>query len=137
VKPTNRNRNYRIINLLFAGIILLVILYALIFNGSYPVPSAQVFTTQHLPSSGLSRSFSAIVRFDIKKAVQFNPYGVRIFSFFIVQLLLRLLTFMMTIRMTDYKLQRMIIMDIVLSVLLFGICFWPFIEVLMVQFAGL
>jgi hypothetical protein len=133
----NLNRNYRTVNLLFAGIIFLVILYALIFNGSYPVPSAQSITTQHLPSSGLSRSFSAIVRFDFEKALQLNPYGIRVFTFFIVQLLLRLFTFLATRHMTGYRLQRMIIADVAISALLFGICFRPFIEALMHQLSVL
>jgi hypothetical protein len=121
------NDSYLLINLLFAGIILAVIAYSLVFGGekTHPVPSgSELLTGKHSFSTGLSRSFSAIVRLNFEQARAYNPYGLRIFMFFLAQLVMRVTAFFLTRYLNRPVL---IITDTVLSVLLFIVLFWPFI----------
>ena len=126
--------NYLIINLIFTGILISVILYALVFSAGgmkHPIPSGwELLTGESSPSSGLSRSFSEIVRFHFEEARQFNPYGIRIFSFFAVQLLLRLFLCIMLIRPVQMRWQAVMIADVLFSIVIFAVSFWPFFHLL-------
>jgi hypothetical protein len=97
---------------------------------SYPIPSgSQVVTGTDSPSTGLSRSFSAIVRFNFTEARSYNPYGIRIFLFFLIQLFMRAAGIVLAGKVIQ-RCRIIIISDIMLSIILFFICFWPFIKVL-------
>jgi hypothetical protein len=123
--------NYLIINLVFIGIIVSIIVYSFVFSAEgrqHPVPSGtQQLTGRSSPSTGLSRSFSEIVRFEFRKAREYNPYGIRIFSFFILQLLLRMTGTLLVLSTDQKNLRALIYADAVISVSLFVLCFWPFI----------
>ncbi|MBN1791938.1 MAG: hypothetical protein JW830_15675 [Bacteroidales bacterium] len=124
-----RTNNYLIINLIFTGLILILILYSFIFSAEgskHPVPSAGGLTGQTLPSTGLSRSFSEIVRLEFDQARKYNPFGIRIFSFFFLQLLLRITGSFAVFYAGSEKLRFMVIADAVFSSILFILCFWPF-----------
>lgn len=124
-----RTNNYLIINLIFAGFILILILYSFIFSAEgskHPVPSAGWLTGQTLPSTGLSRSFSEIVRLEFDQARKYNPFGIRIFSFFFLQLLLRIAGSFTVFYAGPEKLRLVVIADAVFSSILFVLCFWPF-----------
>src|SRR5512133_2984134 len=88
------NEPYLIINLLFAGVIVLVLAYSGIFSpdkDNYPVTCIhEKLTGLPCVSCGLSHSFSLIVRGRIDEAYQWNIYGMRIFLFFAAQLILRI-----------------------------------------------
>jgi len=120
-----------IINLIFAGLIVILILYSFIFSAegiNYPVPSAgEWITGQTLPSTGLSRSFSEIVRLEFDRARKYNPYGIRIFSFFMIQLLLRIAGSVLALYVRAGRLRTAIISDALCSSFLFVLCFWPFL----------
>lgn len=122
------NRVYHIINTIFSGVILCIFIYSLIFYGNnHPLPALLTDITGLIPpSKGLSASFSEIVRGNFDEALQLNPYSLRIFAFFIIQLLTRFLA-SITIEANWIKFNRMVIIDIIFSVLLFGICFYPLI----------
>jgi hypothetical protein len=130
--------DYLIINLIFAGIIILIIVYSFIFSAegrNHPVPSgSDLITGQVSASSGLSRSFSEIVRFNFSEAKRYNSYGITIFSFFALQLLLRIAAILMTLHVNRKLRQVLIFTDTVLSVLLFVVLFWPFIAITVKQF---
>ncbi|HYX08369.1 MAG TPA: DUF2752 domain-containing protein [Bacteroidales bacterium] len=85
---------YLIINILFAGIIMLMMLYSGIFSyqtNDFPVHCIhESITGQPCPSCGLSRSFSAMVRGQINVAAAFNPNGIPVFVFFLVQFFMRI-----------------------------------------------
>jgi hypothetical protein len=129
--------DYLIINLVFVGIIILIIVYSFIFSAegrSHPVPSgSELITGQVSASSGLSRSFSEIVRFNFSKAKRYNSYGIRIFSFFALQLLLRIAAILMTLYVNRKQRQVLIFTDAVLSVFLFVVLFRPFIAITVKQ----
>jgi len=132
----NRN-SYLIINLIFIGIIIAIIGYSFIFSGEnlrYPIPSgSELLTGTSSPSTGLSRSFSAIVRLDFTAAKEHNQYGPRVFSFFIIQLILRIVSsFLLYLISTEGK-KLLVILDAALSIILFTVLFWPFINILAEQ----
>ena len=126
-KKSKRVRNpYLIINYTFAGIILLVFLYSGIFSArkdNYPLPSFyEEITGDTSPSTGLSKSFSEIIRGNFRAAAAYNRNGMLIFGFFLVQLVMRLAASLLLLkRLVQQKWLARI--DIFLSLLLFVYCF--------------
>jgi len=106
--------------------------YAAIFSpslGRYPILSSQqLLTGESTLSTGLSRGFSSIARFRFEEARKFNPYSIRIFSFFLLQLLMRISFIWVQGILTVRHLQKLIIVDGVISALMFILFFWPFLE---------
>jgi len=129
--PGNKlpDQPYLVINLVFAGIIILILAYSAIFSpekDNYPVPCIhEKITGEECPSCGLSHSFSLIVRGRIGEAYNWNSNGLRVFLFFVAQLLMRI--FFSRIYITDPGSRReLVILDITGSSLLFLITFMPF-----------
>ncbi len=122
--------SYRIINIIFAGVIGLVFIYSCLFlpeNGTHLVPSFYTDITGHSsPSLGLSRAFSALVRGQLNLANQFNPHALNIFVFFCFQLLFRLISLKVD-GISFISRKRWIQVDILLSISLFLIAFYPLI----------
>jgi hypothetical protein len=125
-----RNEAYLIINIFFAGVIMLVIVYSGIFSpehDSYPVACFhKKLTGVPCASCGLSHSFSLIVRGRIDEAYQWNANAMRVFLFFASQLVLRVVFSLFYIKFPSTR-RQLIITDCTGSVLLFLIAFWPFI----------
>lgn len=131
MRGNNNLKPYVIINWTFAAICVLIFLYAALHDpekSNYPLHSSyEVITNENSISTGLSRSFSALVRFRIAAADDYNPYGLRIFLFFVIQFFLRI-TILMLIQGRIIKARRSLIMvDSLQSVALFLICFGPFL----------
>ena len=121
--------SYRVTCLVFAVIISGILIYSLVFGyeRQHPVPSGSVILYgEDSISTGLSRSFSAIVRFEFAEAKAWNPYGMRIFLFFFIQLLMRVGGYILAGRVREHR-SLLIYTDIILSIALFFIAFWPFI----------
>lgn len=123
--------SYRIINIIFAGIIGLVFIYSCLFlpeDGRHIIPSFYTDITGNAsPSLGLSRAFSALVRGDVALANQFNPYALTIFLFFCFQFLFRLIS--LKVDSFSFINKRIWIrIDIVLLALSFLIAFYPLIR---------
>ena len=116
---------YHIINLSFTGIIVLVFVYSGIFSAqkcNYPIQSACINKSQNsCPSRGLSRSFSEIVRFNFNNALKYNKHGIKVFSFFFIQLFLRILASFLLFKKINKR--PLIITDSILSVVLYIYCF--------------
>jgi len=123
-------QNYKIINLSFAGIILFIFIYSCLFSpkgSKHPIPSFYTqITKQKSPSTGLSRSFSAIIRADFPLAKTFNPYGIPIFLFFAFQLVFRVFSLIL-IKDNFSLIKPYIFTDILLSVIGFYLAFKPLI----------
>jgi hypothetical protein len=124
------NEPYLVINLVFAGIIVLILLYSAIFSpekDDYPVPCIhEKITGEECPSCGLSHSFSLIVRGRIGEAYDWNSNGMRVFLFFVAQLLMRIF-FTRTYFAYPGSRRELIILDITGSSILFLITFIPFL----------
>ncbi|MEI8226338.1 MAG: DUF2752 domain-containing protein [Bacteroidota bacterium] len=130
LKVRLRNEPYLIINIFFAGVILLIIAYSGFFSpekDNYPVTCLhEKLTGEQCFSCGLSHSFSLIVRGRIDEAYRWNLYGMRVFLFFASQLILRLTFSILYLRYADTR-KQLIITDCIGSGLIFLISFWPFI----------
>ena len=131
LKVSLRNEPYLIINIFFAGVILLIIAYSGFFSpekDNYPVTCLhEKLTGEPCFSCGLSHSFSLIVRGKIDEAFQWNLYGMRVFLFFASQLILRVAFSIFYLRYPDTR-KQLIIIDCIGSGMIFLISFWPFID---------
>jgi hypothetical protein len=96
---------YLIINIVFAGVIFLIIAYSGIFSpdkNNYPVVCLhEKLTGVPCFSCGLSHSFSLIIRGRLAEAFQWNVYGMRVFLFFFSQLLMRIIFSVIYLRNAD------------------------------------
>lgn len=121
---------YHIINLTFAGIILMIFIYSGIFSAeknNHPIESNCAGIENHpCKSEGLSRSFSEIVRFKFESAKSYNKYGIRVFSFFLFQLFLRVAASLL-LHYQIIKQRKLVVLDAVISAMLYFYCFWGII----------
>ncbi len=116
---------YKIINLIFAGIILLIMVYSGIFSAENEHPIDCVYQKTHnIPCAtcGLSKSFSEIMRGDLEKANDYNENGMPLFLFFIIQLMMRVIgTIIFSKNLINPKI--LITIDALASIFLFLYCF--------------
>jgi hypothetical protein len=124
-------RAYRVINLVLALILSGVFIYTATFTpGHHPLPSGtKIFFHRDSPSTGLTRSFSALTRFHVAEALEYNRYGPAILGFFLLQLCIRVVFYLILPGFTR-PVRILYIPDIILSTILFFIVFWPFIQAL-------
>ncbi len=114
-------KNYKIINIIFAGIFGLVFIYSGVFSSeknNYPIHSACVM--KPCKSTGLSRAFSEIVRLNFDKARKFNENSISVFLFFFLQFFTRIILLFLIKKLPA---QKIILSDIVFSIALYLICF--------------
>ncbi len=125
-----RNEPYLIINIVFAGVILLIMAYSGIFSpekNNYPVVCIhEKITGQPCVSCGLSHSFSLIIRGRIEEAYQWNRYGMRVFLFFAGQFFLRVIFSFFYLKYQSTR-KQLILFDIGGSSILFIVTFMPFV----------
>ncbi|MEA1896384.1 MAG: hypothetical protein U9N53_01825 [Bacteroidota bacterium] len=117
-----RTRAYLIFNVSFVGIILFIFLYSGIFSAkkdNHPIPSYyEVLSGKTSPTSGLSRSFSEVLRGNFQEARKWNINGIPLFLFFLVQLFMRVLISWLLFK-TSVKIIYLVLTDSIISVLLF------------------
>ena len=113
------------------NLIFICILFALfVYSFAYPaIPNSlrlksncEKFNLENCPSKGLSRAFSKIIRVEFKEALNYNPYSIRIFSFFFLQFILRIAFILF-----HKKWKNLYYIDIFLTIVLFAICFFPIV----------
>jgi len=108
---------------------LLILLYSGFFSpdkDSYPVVCIhEKITGEPCVSCGLSHSFSLIVRGRIEEAYKWNHYGMRIFLFFALQLLMRAAFSIFYLKYADTR-KQLILVDCIGSGIIFLVAFWPF-----------
>lgn len=126
-----KRESYLIINIFLAGVIMLVIAYSGFFSpvkDNYPVTCIhEKLTGIQCASCGLSHSFSLILRGKLGEAYQWNPYGMRVFLFFISQLILRITFSVYYLRYDEHR-KQLILIDSVGSGIMFLLAFIPFIK---------
>lgn len=131
-----RNEPYLKMNLVFVGVIVLVLAYFGIFSpdkNDYPVVCIyEKITGKQCFSCGLSHSFSLILRSRFDKAYQWNPYGMRVFLFLFSQLLMRILFSFYYLRDISRR-QQLILYDVFGSIIIFLIAFYPFFRQLFTE----
>lgn len=120
---------YIIVNIVLAGVIVMIMIYSAIFSpdeNEYPIVCVhEKITGEPCVSCGLSHSFSLILRGRLNEAYSWNVYGMRVFLFFVLQLIMRVFFSFFYIKFIDTR-KQLIIMDIIGSVLLFLISFRQF-----------
>jgi hypothetical protein len=121
---------YKLINVIFASIILAIFIYSAIFSpdkSNYPIQSESgLFSDQDSMSKGLSRSFSSIVRFKYSDARSYNQYGIQVFVFFLIQLFMRIFFLFSYDKYEDLGHKNIVIIDSMISGGLFLMFFMPF-----------
>lgn len=121
-------KQYKIINILLAGIFGMVFLYSSFFSSDgsgYPI-ACQYEKAYHkeCPSCGLSRAFSEIMRGKWQEAKYFNNYSLKVFLFFAVQFIARLGLSVSCFKTRYWK--NIILCDTVLSTFYFIYTFYQF-----------
>jgi len=121
---------YLTINIFLAGAIVLILAYSGIFSpekDNYPVTCIhEKITGEPCVSCGLSHSISLILRGRITDAYQWNIYGMRVFIFFVSQLLMRIVFSLIYSRNPEFRKQS-VLFDIIGSSAIFLITFIPFL----------
>lgn len=125
-----KNEPYLILNIVLAGVILLIMLYSGIFSpekDNYPVICIhEKLTGEPCSSCGLSHSFSLILQGRIDEAYQWNKNGMRVFIFFVSQFFMRIFFSRFYFRNPGSR-RQLILLDIAGSIVIFLIAFMPFI----------
>jgi hypothetical protein len=122
--------SYLLINLILFLIIFLILLYSAVFSAkhnNYPIRSNCIeIMGKPCISTGLSRSFSEMVRGNFHSAYVYNPNGPIIFSFIVFQIFFRVV---FSILYSSYikSSHKIITIDIILSIIIFLIAFRNFI----------
>ena len=136
VRLTPSVKPYFILNLILAGVILLIMGYSLFYSpdeNRYPVPCVhEKLTGEPCPSCGLSHAFSLIVRGRLGEAQEWNSYSMRVFVFFAMQLLMRITLAMVTLK-GDIDLRRIAVTDAAVSSVMTMAAFYPFLRMLWIS----
>ena len=94
----------------------------------YPVECIhERITGEPCPSCGMSHAFSLIVRGRVNEALQWNGASVRVFSFFIIQLIMRL-TIGLRCFYSDRHPGKIAVADAFLSSIMALVAFYPFLR---------
>lgn len=121
-------RSYLILNAILLALIICVFVYSYFFDSS-SFQLRCIYKTYfgiECPSCGLTRSFSALLHFDISKSLSYNKFGWQIFLFLFFELLSRLILILIVF-FKPYLLNKLFIYDWLLSGILFLIFFSPLI----------
>ena len=122
---------YIAVNISLAAVIFMIFLYSAIFSpekNNYPVVCIhEQLTGKPCVSCGLSHSFSLAVRGKFNEAQSWNPYGIRIFSFFLIQLAMRLSLTAVYLKLQGSR-RIIVLFDAIISSLLFLVAFYPFLK---------
>jgi len=130
LKEGIRSEPYITINIILAGVVVLVLAYSGIFSpekDNYPVTCIhEKLTGEPCVSCGLSHSFSLIIRGRITEAYQWNLYGMQVFLFFALQLIMRVAFSVLYLKNISLR-RQLILTDSAGSGIIFIIAFWPYI----------
>ena len=121
---------YAAVNALFIAVILAIFIYSFVFKTEkHPIPALLTQSTGLIPPSrGLSKSFSEIVRGNIRAAKLINPHSLQIFAFFLIQLVMRVAGFVAAKIIGSPFPVKGIAVDVCISLALFAFCFAPLIS---------
>ncbi|KQB37575.1 hypothetical protein RC62_2741 [Flavobacterium aquidurense] len=109
--------------MIFIVIIMFIFFYCFIMpflNFGFP-SSCEGMPLAYCKSRGLTRAFSQILRLNFKEAIAFNSYSIKIFLFFLVQLIAR---FSINKLLKASNLKKVLTLDIILSTLFFIFSFY-------------
>jgi hypothetical protein len=123
---------YPIVNFIFLGILLLIFLYFIIYSpdeNNYPVKSNYTTITGNTSiSSGLSHGLSCMIRGRFNEAKLYNRYSSRLFFFFVIQLVMRVIVSFNLVYANSEEKKLAALVDTIVSTCLFLLFFYPFLE---------
>lgn len=123
IKSSYEIDSYKKINTIFIIIILFIFFYGFIMpflNFGFR-SSCEGMPLIYCKSRGLTRAFSQILRFNFNEAIAYNIYSIKIFSFFLIQLIAR--SFINAIiRFSNFRI--ILILDICCSIIFFIFSFY-------------
>ncbi len=130
---TADQRAYFAVNIILAGVILLIMGYSGFYSpdeNEYPVVCIhEKLTGEPCPSCGLSHAFSLIIRGRIDEALLWNSTSLRVFLFFAVQLFIRLGLGVRSL-VSGSWLKQMALVDVLVSSAMALYAFYPFLRAL-------
>jgi len=133
VNHTAARRAYFAVNVIFAGVILLIMGYSAFYSpdkSSYPIVCIhEKLTGEPCPSCGLSHAFSLIIRGRVDEALQLNSASLRVFLFFVLQLIMRIAIGIWNL-VTDRWLKQITWIDALTSSVMVIFAFYPFLRAL-------
>jgi len=133
VNRTSDQRAYFAVNVILAGVILLIMGYSGFYSpdkNEYPVVCIhEKLTGEQCPSCGLSHAFSLIVRGRIDEALQLNSASLRVFLFFALQLFMRIGIGARTLASSRW-LKQTALSDALVSSAMAIYAFYPFLRAL-------
>lgn len=136
VRLNPSDKPYFILNLILAGVILLIMGYSLFYSpdeNEYPVSCIhEKLTGEPCPSCGLSHAFSLIVRGRVDEAMVWNSQSLRVFIFFALQLVMRLGLALTALR-AKVNFRTFGITDAAVSGVMALTAFYPFFRVLWIS----
>ncbi len=126
IKSSYELESYKKINIIFALLIMFIFFY------SYFSPyisfrlssSCDGLPQTYCKSRGLTRAFSQILRLNFEKAILFNVYSIKVFLFFLIQLIVRFFLNVI-VKLSNFKL--LIFSDAIFSLLFFLFSFYDLV----------
>ena len=130
---TADQRAYFAVNIILAGVILLIMGYSGFYSpdeNEYPVVCIhEKLTGEQCPSCGLSHAFSLIIRGRIDEALLWNSASLRVFLFFALQLFMRIGLGIRSL-VTSRWLKQLTRADVLVSSEMALYAFYPFLRAL-------
>lgn len=126
LKASYKIDSYKKVNAIFMILIIAVFLYSYIsrFLNFGLRSSCETLPLVYCKSRGLTRAFSQILQFEFKEALLLNPYSLKIFLFFLVQLILR---FYINSIINFNNLKLVLRLDVGFSIVFYIFCFYNLI----------
>lgn len=120
--------SYKKINMIFIVIIMFIFFYCFItpFLDFGFGSSCEGMPLSYCKSRGLTRAFAQIIRFNFSEAIAYNPYSVKVFLFFLIQLVTRFFINKI-VRLSNLK--RVLTCDILLSIVFFVFSFYNLVMI--------
>lgn len=121
---------YAFFNILFIGILVSIFVYSGVFSAdenNHPIDCYFAQRGIQCPTCGISRGFSEIMEGHLSRAQEYNANSLRLFLFFVIQLLLRIVALVVDKRINKTK--QIVIVDGFQAALLAIICFYPIFKI--------
>lgn len=128
IKSSYEIETYKKVNTIFIIIIVFIFFYCFIapFLKFGFHSSCEGMPLSYCKSRGLTRAFTQIIRFNFTEALAYNPYSLKIFLFFLIQLVTRFFINKI-IRLSNLK--RVLACDIFLSTVFFVFSFYNLVVI--------
>lgn len=128
IKDSCRIDSYKRINIIFIVLIMFIFFYCYVSRFlNFGIHSfCEGMPLSYCKSRGLTRAFSQILNLNFEQAIAFNPYSIKIFSFFLAQLIARFFINWI-IQFSNFKL--LLVLDVFFSSVFFLFSFYNLVVI--------